>query len=417
MTIRSLFSQSPLSVGALTIRLTKPTIAVAGFAVLLILGSSSKSWAQSNPLTLGKVTTFSVETPCPAGEHGSKPLSYATCYMATVDDCPSYQSGVTIPPINANVGVSTPPNWNNSTIFLHSGGNGEDYFDAKPDTGKYVSYANQYYNAGFQVVQIAWLGNWADNTNEPPLKVAKYEACRTATILNFAYTSPLIHNSGANSSGAMCAQGHSAGSAAMAYPLAWYGASSYLNSVLLTSGPVYANIAAGCQYPPASQFKNPITVCPSGQFGCQAGAANTWPNTVQYLNDGTSSFVAEITDNPPGNCNNYTGSGTPTTSDNQDWLKMSIGSSGASYSYPKTSLYAYLCNNPLNTQTMTNQNNAAGEGQLFYQNITSASQVLNYAVYGVTGCVNYEEIWDGNISNGSSAFTSSAQNMINSCVK
>jgi hypothetical protein len=385
---------------------TISTLAWTGLALLLMVGAPSKSWAQSNPLKLGQVTTFSVEQPCPAGEHGSTPLKYATCYSATVDDCSSHQSGVTIPPINANVAVSTPPNWNNSTIFLHGGGNGKDYFDAKPDSGTYVSYANQYYNAGFQVVQIAWLDNWADNTNEPPTKVVKYEACRTATILNYAYTSPLIHNSGGNSTGAMCAQGHSAGSAAMTYPLAWYAASSYLNNVVLTSGPVYANIQAGCQYPPATQFKNPITVCPSGQFGC---IGSNWTDAVQYLNDGTSSFVAGETNHPAGNCNNYTGSGTPTTSDNQNWGGMSIVSTGASYSYPKVSMYAFLCSSGQST------NNSAAQGQLFYKNITSNSGLSNFAVYNVANCGGDEEIWDGTISNGSSAFTTSAQDMLNSC--
>lgn len=48
----------------------------------------------------------------------------------------------------------------------------------------------------------------------------------------------------------------SAGAAAIAYPLAWYGADrntpgGYLDTVLFTSGPTLSDIKAGCQYPQA----------------------------------------------------------------------------------------------------------------------------------------------------------------------
>jgi hypothetical protein len=371
----------------------------------MMLGGPSESWAQApaSPLPLGQVTQFTQLSSCPQGSHGSLPLSQAVCYTATVDKCSSHQSGVTIPALAATVAVSTPPNWNNGTIFLHNGGNGEDYFGSQGANG--TSYAQEYYNAGFQVIQIAWAGNWADNTNNPALKVMKYEACRPATILNYVYTQ--IH--GGATTGGMCAQGHSAGSAAMAYALAWYGAGSYLNDVVLTSGPVFANVEAGCQYPYSAQFKNPITVCPAGQFGC---IGSSWTDFVQYLDtDGTAKFVAGATNNPAGNCNNYTGSGSATTADDQNWHGMSVVSAGANYSYPNTSLYAFLC------ATGQSQNNTAGQGQLFYQNFTSASQVLNYNVYRVNNCGGDEKIWNGTTSDGSSAFTVSANAMLNSCVK
>jgi hypothetical protein len=86
-------------------------------------------------------------------------------------------------------------------------------------------------------------------------------------------------------------------------------------------------------------------------------------------------------------------------------------SAGANYSYPNTSLYAFLC------ATGQSQNNTAGQGQLFYQNFTSTSQVLNYNVYRVNNCGGDEKIWNGTTSDGSSAFTVSANAMLNSCVK
>lgn len=398
---RTVTSKAPVPASSgLVTPSTFATIVFAVLATFTVLIGSSVSWAQTNPLGLGNVTQFSPLSSCPQGAHGSLPLPQAACYAATVANCSSHQSGVTIPPLNATVAISTPSS-PKGTIFLHGGGTGGDYFDAT-DNGQGTSYANQYFDSGFQVVQIAWAGNWANNANNPPVKVLKYEACRPATILNYVYTN---YGSGK----AMCAQGHSAGSAAMAYALAWYGAGSYLNDVVLTSGPVFANVAAGCQYPYPTQFKNPITVCPAGQLGC---IGSSWTDSVQYLvSDGTAMSVAQATtNNPVANCNNYNGSGSATTtSQDTNWLAMSVVSSGASYSYPNTSLSAFLC------ATGQSQNNSAAQGQLFYKNFTSSSQTLSYAVYRVNNCGGDEMIWDGTTSDGSSAFTVSADAMINSC--
>jgi len=374
---------------------------------LLFAGLALPVCAQNAPLQLGSVTAYVPASPCPPGPIGTLPLPGALCYTATVDNCSD--SLGEIPALNATVAVSTPKRWNSSTIFLHDGNTGQDYFNAGSSG---LSYAQDYFNNGFQVVQLAWADDWHDNTNNPAVKSLKYEACRPATLLNYVYT----HVHGGSTSGAMCAQGHSAGSAAIAFALAWYGASSYLNSVVLTSGPVYSNVEAGCQYPYAEQYESPIQVCPSkpAQFGCVDGSLGGWTDSVQYLNTpsgGTAKGVAQSTNGPPpGNCNNYTGSRQSTTSFDQNWSDMSIVSSGASYSYPQTSLYAFLC------ATGQSQNNSAAQGQLFYQNFTSSSQALNYSVYRVDGCGGSESIWDGTTANGS-AFTVSANDMMNACTK
>ena len=329
----------------------------------------------------------------------------ATCYTATVDQCPSYNLG-TIPALDATVAVSTPTNWNGSTIFMHNGSNGEDYF-TQGEPG--LSYAQDYYNNGFQVVQIAWVGQpWQDNTNEPAVKAMKYEACRPATLAYYVYYK--IHG-GPTAPGVMCAQGHSAGSAAMAYVMAWYNGPSYLREVLLTSGPVYANIEAGCQYPAASMYQNPIEVCPPTQFGCVDGNLGGWTDFVQYDNskNGAASATAKETNNPAGNCNNYMTTGQNTSAYNKNWGGMSIVSKGAVYSYPNTRLYAFLC------ATGQTQNNSAGQGQLFYQNFTGPGQALDYDVYRVDGCMGDEMIWYGTTADGP-AFDVSAGKMIDGCV-
>jgi hypothetical protein len=409
MTTKVPFKLSTPAASGLVIPSVLSTVILALVATAMLLGGSSVSWAQT--LQLGS-TTFTGPNSCPQGANKSMPLANATCYTATVTGC--YQQGVAIPDLAATVAVSTPPGYSQGkpgTIFLHGGGSGQDYFGVE---GTSPGYAAAYYNANFQVVQIAWMGNWAANTSVAT-NALKYVACRPATLLHDVYA----RFQGSN--GAMCAQGHSAGSGAMAYALAWYNAQSYLNDVVLTSGPVFADIEAGCQYP-ATLFPSPVVVCPTGQHGC---IGKQWSDPVQYLNnDGdngtglhsTAWGVATATNNSsPGNCNNWMNMSTVNTSGyDQNWHTMSVTASGASYNYPHTSLYAFLC------ATGQSQNNSAAEGQLFYQNFKSSSQTLNYNVYRVNNCDGDEEIWGANakIPNGTSAYTASSQSaMIQGCVK
>jgi hypothetical protein len=296
---------------------------------------------------------------------------------------------------------------------MHSGDVGEAYFNApnfmNPDT---QSYALDYYSAGYRVVQIAWLKNngWVHNTQQLPDNSLKYAACRVATVMQSVdaqYGAP------------MCAHGHSAGSAAIAYALAWYGAGSYLKSVMLTSGPVLSDIEAGCEYP---NVAGAVTVC-SNPLTC-VGTPNgtSWTDPPQYLNSdtpNTAQAVANWTEywaaSPyhTDNCNNWedpTGMGTPTTStSNMNWADMSITSPGAVVSYPTTTINAFLCSN-----TNAAQNNSAAQGQIFFNSITS-----NYAIYRVDGCDGYEGVWGPNTqvtkTFGTQGFPFSASTMINSC--
>jgi hypothetical protein len=381
-------------------------------ASALALYGSLACFAQKPPLSLGTASPFVKVSPCPAGQSGSLPLSEAVCYNTTISNCSNHSFAgdpSVIPPLGATIAVSTPPNWNGSTIFLHNGSDGRDYFD-QGETG--LSYAQDYYNNGFQVVQMIWIGQGWQNVSTEAIQILKFEACRPATLLDAVYQN--IHG-GSSAGGAMCAQGHSAGSGAMAYALAWYGAAGYLADVVLTSGPVYGNVEAGCQYPYAQAYKSPIEVCPSTQFGCVDGTEGGWTDAVQYsATSGTAKGVAGYTISG-ANCNNWTLSGDSTTStQNQDWGGMSVASANASYSYPATRLYAFLCA----TSSSGEQNNSAGQGQLFYQNFTSATQTLGYDVYRVDSCNGPEEIWFGTVPgvNNESAFTVSANDMINGCV-
>jgi hypothetical protein len=83
-------------------------------------------------------------------------------------------------------------------------------------------------------------------------------ACRPATFLNYINSSPF------HSKGSMCAQGASAGSGAIGYSMAWYGAASYLKNVELIVGPVFSEIDQGCANPNAAT----PTICAAGTSYC-----------------------------------------------------------------------------------------------------------------------------------------------------
>jgi hypothetical protein len=369
-----------------------PCVSVNFFCLSLfcamLLMASVPSHAQSAPLSLGSVS-FTSQRTCPAGEMGSFPLQQATCYLATISNCQSYSLG-TIPTITAEVAISTPRSWNGATIVLLNGGDGEDYFGQ--GDGR-TTYPSEYYQNDYQVVQVAWsVGqDWHDNLDQPSVKSIKYEACRPATLLNG------IHQQFGGSA-SMCAQGHSAGAAELGYALAWYGASSYLDSVLLTSGPAFSNVIAGCQYPSASPYNEPVAVCTSGK--CKY-SAQQWNDCAQYDN-GTgrdcvgnpvdtldaADAVAGYTSAVPGNCNNYTESGQNTSLYDSDWDAMGVVSSGAVMNYaPKTSVYGFMC---ASTQRGFQPNNSAAQSWMFLDSITGAR---NTGFYRVDGCLGDEEIW------------------------
>lgn len=389
------------------------SLVLIALTALLVLCSSSSSSAQVPPLRLGFVSDPGPLAECPEDRSGHLPLTpYAVCHTVTVHGCPTSNQGLFIlPDINATIAVSTPQPWNGGTVFLHAGSSGEDYFIE----GNGTTYAGDYYYAGFQVVQVAWATgtSWRDNTNQPPEKSMKYEACRPATLLKYVYDT--FHGSGA-----MCAQGHSTGATALAFALAWYNAKSYLNNVVLTSGPAQADIQAGCQYPIPQQFQNPITVCPPDK--CIDGTPGSWTDFTTYLNVGPSSAaesVARFTNNPPQNCNDWSQSHTPTGANTDAaWHEMSVVSANADYSYPNTSVYAFLCGPPTEGNP---QNNSAAQAWLYLQNLTGAGQTLSHGFYRVDHCAGDEKIWyGGDYPNGmtqESAFFTSKNKMISACVK
>jgi hypothetical protein len=327
--------------------------------VLAILAS-----AQSTPSSpLGVVTRATKLSACPQGYYPG-----ATCYQATVT-CPDTAD------ISVTYGYTNPGGTQKGTIMLFNGGDGTQ---VQPGNRGGSSFDASYLAAGYQIVQTAWATGWED-TGIPGAKNIKAAACRAATLLNYVYQTVYDHNGG------MCAQGASAGSAELAYALASYGASDYLDKVELLSGPVFGDVEQGCMEPDT----NPVTVCKSGQFGC-VGAQ--WQDRPQYVL-GAQNAVANWTGHKcqPGN------NGTPKQT-NSAWKSMSIvdGTSGSSFTYPKTAMAGWLCSNGMN--------NSAAQGQFFYEKFTNHSQVADYSVTRIDHCVQAEGVGLGTTPQGKLGF-------------
>ena len=293
--------------------------------------------------------------------------------------------------IQVSVETQQPTGTPKGTILLHSGVGGTGFYNQVIGG---TSYVQSFLAAGYRVVQLAWATDWEDTTITP--KSIKLAACRPATLLNYVYNT--IHG-GPAAAGGMCALGHSGGSAAVAYALTWYNAASYLDTVVLTSGPVFSDIEKGCQVPlPPNQ-----TVCVTGEYGCDGApwlAPVTLPVNVMQTWTGDST------------CQNSPG-GTSAAS-NAAWKAMSIvdGTSNANFSYPKTALSAYLCNNGTGS--------ANGQGGIYYSNFTGSGQAATYAVHSISGCQKEEDIWDGTTVSGVSGFNaviSDFTDPVRGCIK
>jgi len=306
-------------------------------------------------------------------------LAGAECTEAQVT-CPDTAA------IDVTYAITEPAGPVRGTIFLVSGGHG-----TKPYTDG-VDSPDAYVNAGYRVVQWAWNTPWEDNGL--PTKDIKAAACRGATLMNYIRQNVL---GGAATTEATCAQGYSAGSAAVGYALAWYGASEYLDKVELISGPVLSDIAQGCVVPRAA----PITVCGAGQLGCDGPSFVDGP---YYVKDAIS-LVQSWTGDP--SCQG----GKPTSTQSfTNWKAMSIvdGTKNALFDYPNTALAGWVCND--------GANNSAAQGEYFYQQFTSASQTAAYSLTPVSNCYGAEDIDPGQTPTGANGGQALIADMLDSRV-
>jgi hypothetical protein len=348
--------------------------------------------ASGGSLSLGAVTNQNASV-CP----GDQWISYTshgttynmTCASATLSGCQDVQD------VDFTYGQLIPDGTVNGVVVFLDGGGGTT---AAFESDEYVMLQD-YFAQGYGIVQIAWNSDW-EQTFDANIQNA---ACRPATFLNYVYNNiyqPLTQGRHGNSSAGMCAQGFSAGSAAITYALAYYGAGEYLDNVELLAGPVLSDIKQGCEVPRASN----VTVCPDGQYGCRLGDDKPWTLSPSYV-PFDSGLVRSWT-----NDNSCQGSSRTSTESNADWLAQSIvdENTGAAptFNYPNTSMSGWLCRTLRNlaSDCATNPNdyqncpnNSSTQGQLFYKNITRDISPPVFNVYSVDGCEGPEGVSEGTV--------------------
>ena len=210
------------------------TLALAAFCLLTVPIHPVHA-SSGGSLSLGTVTGNTFMVACGGGQW----LSGMTCYSATITGCANVDN------INFIYGYlppsGAPPQ---GVITYFDGGDGTSAVTAEPLKDMLSYYAGQNYG----VVEIAWGTAWEHTTNAN----IQNAACRPATFLNYVYNNiylPITTGNNGNPNAGMCAQGFSAGSTAITYSLAYYGALNQLDAVELISGPVLSDIEQGCEVP------------------------------------------------------------------------------------------------------------------------------------------------------------------------
>jgi hypothetical protein len=318
------------------------------WAIILFAFLSTLSLAQDS---LGKVTNVR-SVACPSGfAVGS------SCQHLTIASCPNTNdTGLT-------VGTKTAAA-SKGTIMLFNGSNG-----TRPMSGPFVK---DYSKLGFTVIDTMWDPPGWEGTGQTASILAG--ACRPATLLSYFAQS---------AKGAFCAQGHSAGSSALAYSLSHYGIDR-LDHVELVSGPVMSDLQQGCETPLAP----PVTVVPSN------GAI--FANGPQYVNQ----FIPAVS--------HYTGQScrppaSTTETQNAAWLAQSIVQPGAVLNFPNTGVSGWLCDNGLN--------NSAAQGAIFYSSLQS-----QYSLTRVSGCMGSEGVQQGTTPQAMKGQQAVEQDMELSCI-
>jgi len=337
-------------------------------ALLLLASILSVAFAFAVPsraqavLPMGTVEHVSEPHACTAGQGWDTHMS---CVDAALTDCPGIQD------MPFTYGYEKDPQAGNAgTIVLLSGWGGTAPTSGTAD----LQFAEDYYNRGYEVVMLAWKWDWELTSNPIPHGTfgnIQAAACRPATFLNYVYNNPDLYASGPDTG--ICAQGNSAGSAAVAYALTWYGAGDYLDNVELLNGPVFSRIDQGCEVPVAPD----VSMCPEGQPGCVGWPLPTLQLTPEYI-DGYEGGPRKWTGIPAcaGNAS--------TAPYNSVWNAMSIVSDSSTreqFSYPRTSMAGWVC---ATTKAGVAMNNSGSQGELYYQQINDIRQ--NYSVNAIYNC-------------------------------
>jgi hypothetical protein len=424
LTIRNLGPDYPHRFAS-TIKIATKLLLVSTFIALalclLVVPTNHVHASSGGSLSLGTITTPTPLPSCP----GSGWYSYTNpnngqvtpmrCQANIVSNCPNAQNmSFTFGYLSPSGTISGPVN---GVIVYFTGGDGINPVNNPNDPSQEFGMLGYYFTRGYEIVQLAWSTPWEatydpfPQTTPPTYGNVQNAACRPATFLNFIYNSIYVQSvANTNPNAGMCAQGESAGSAAVAYSMTYYGAASYLDNVELISGPVLSDIDQGCEEPPPPQ----VTICPINQqgvpqYGCKLGGDQPWTLPPTYLS-GANGGVRNWTNDQ--SCTNT--NGTNQASDAR-WLAQSIvdqstGGTGQppvpNFSYPN-GMSGWLCRSIKGGDTQAQcaanydpslcPNNSSPQGEIFYAKITGANPPTHYAVYPVDDCDGPE----GAISSGS----------------
>jgi hypothetical protein len=350
-------------------------------AVCLAIFLFSGGLHAQTKLSLGQVNLPVRSVSCPEGFDAG-----TACYSSTLTCPETVEIGFTYGVVNKN--------GKQGTIVFFNGDYGtvpgfQDFI------AKYTPPAQD-----FQTVQVIWSTAWEDTgaNNGVSLKSA---ACRPATILNW-----LLNQKNVYAGGGMCAQGASAGSAAIAYALTQYGAYNYLDHIEFESGPVLSDISVGCN-PKSPQ----VAVC-AGNL-CSTGNEGSWEDSPIYV-DGAEDAVSTWT-SAYGASACQTGDKIP-QAQYTAWKTMSIvdGLNDSTFNYPKTTMGGWLCSKPNGCNAAWCQNNSAAEGSLYFQNVTSSRNV-----YRVNNCLGPEGVDSGTVPGlrNETGLEAISNEMITQCVQ
>jgi hypothetical protein len=383
---------------------------LAVLAICLAAATVQPAQASSGSLPLGSVQLQSSNVyPCPGGQW-LYPETY--CSAAVLTGCPNVQD------LDFAFGYQTPSGTPKGVIVYFDGGDGTSPSGEATE----VDMLGYYVSQGYVAVQVAWGSPWQQVLNPWPISSTpqgniQNAACRPATFLNYIYNTVYLPIAKNFSNAGMCAQGFSAGSAAIGYSLAYYGAGSYLDNVELISGPVLSDIKQGCEVPGPPTL---VTVCPSGQLGCQLGSGTSWTLPATYVLNGAT-YLGNWT-----NDNSCVGSSATSSPSNARWLAQSIvdQNTGATptFNYPSTAMGAWLCRSLQNQRADCSgsnynynvcPNNSSTQGEIFYSQITSANAPPAYGIYAVDNCYGPEGAPQGNVGSptGPSGETKIEQDM------
>ncbi|HYM76278.1 MAG TPA: hypothetical protein VE377_09905 [Candidatus Dormibacteraeota bacterium] len=209
-----------------TARVASHALLLLAFAVIVACLFPPPMHAQGS-LSLGTIAVSNVAWSCdPTGGwyyyRNSNGNTYMTCQNAVIN-CPNTQN------ISLSFGVIDPTavglvSKTLGTVVILGG-------DGGVAPGNF-GFADSFFRAGYEIVEMTWAADW-EQTYMPftqgETASIQNAACRPATFLNFAYTTLFPSVQSANSRAGFCAHGASAGSAEIAYSLAYYGAGSWLD--------------------------------------------------------------------------------------------------------------------------------------------------------------------------------------------